>query len=261
MKNIITLIIVVLIGVSGMAQPINQTNSQGKKIGKWTKNFDNGNLRYKGQFENGYEVGEFVYYYSNGKIQSKMRFSEKGVVASVSIYYKNGAKQATGSYWKKQKHSTWKYYNNATGNISKEETYYRGKKSGPFRVYYSNEQVYSEIFWKEGVRHGSWKEYFENGELKLSATFVKGKMEGEYTTYYLGKKVSRKGQYVNGKLDGVWMSYNEQGIYTKYQKYNAGILELERKYENGKMVYELDNIKNTVIDLREKKEGEEGEEK
>jgi antitoxin component YwqK of YwqJK toxin-antitoxin module len=116
------------------------------------------------------------------------------------------------------------------------------------------------VFYKDGVRHGTWKEFFENGELKLSATFVKGKMEGEYATYYLGKKVAKKGQYVNGKQDGVWLTYNLKGLRTIYQKYNKGFLELERRFEEGKMVYEIDNLKNTVIDLRQKKE-EEGEEK
>ena len=257
MKKIISIIFLISIGFWASAQTINQTNAAGQKTGKWQKKYDNGQLKYKGQFENGYEVGEFIYFFPDGKIQSKLVFSEKGVMTTVSIYYKNGSQQATGFYRNKLKHGTWKYFNAATGIISKQETYADGKKDGVFRIYYSNEQISTEVYWKQDVRDGTWQEFFENGNIRLSTQFVNGNLDGEYKTYYAGKKISRKGQYVNGKLDGVWITYNEQGIYTTYERYKMGFLELERIYEDGIMVLEMDNVKHTVTDLRKNVEPEE----
>lgn len=255
MKNLSLILVFALISAMGMTQTINKTDSQGRKIGKWQKKYKNGQLRYKGQFENGYETGQFIYYYPSGKIQSKINFTEKGTLAAMKSFYENGVQKATGFYRNKKKHGTWKYYSPETGNLVSEESYSNGIKDGVWIVYYPSGKVASKVVWENGLRNGEWKEFFENGQLKLSATFVDGKMAGAYTTYYLGNKISRKGQYVDGKMDGIWIGFDINGLKNSYQKYDKGFLEVEKKYENGKQVYLMDNINNKFIDNRKKDDG------
>jgi hypothetical protein len=58
-------------------------------------------------------------------------------------------------------------------------------------------------------------------------------------------------------MDGVWYSYDEGGNYLSMEKYDNGFLEVERRYEGGIMVMEIDNIHHTVKDFRQKEEKEE----
>ena len=44
---------------------VNQVDSKGRKQGNWEKKYENGNLRFTGQFKNDVPVGTFVYYYEN----------------------------------------------------------------------------------------------------------------------------------------------------------------------------------------------------
>jgi len=257
MKFILSIIILLLAINITVAQPYNQTDSNGKKIGKWEKKYDNGKTRYKGQFENDYEVGDFFFYYPNGNIKSKLTYSENGKLCKVSLFNKKGNVEAKGYYYDKKKHRAWRYYSASTGNTLKKEVYNKGVKDGKWVTYYPSEQIATEITWVNGKREGEWKEYFENGRLRLSTTFVNNKLDGDYESYYLNGQISRKGKYVNGLADGNWIIYNESGIYIGAEKWNMGKLELERKFKDGKMYWEMDNINHKVTDLREKEDGEE----
>jgi antitoxin component YwqK of YwqJK toxin-antitoxin module len=250
MNKIIISLLFLCYTLLGLAQPINQTNTDGKKIGKWQQQYDNGQLKYKGQFENGYEVGDFFYYYPDGKIKSKMSFSEKGQLANIIIYYKSGTVQASGTYRNKLKHSTWKYWADVSTQLTKEENYDNGKKNGLWKVYYVGGGVASQVMWKMDVRHGEWKEFFENGRLKLSANFNNGKMDGPYLTYFLNGQISRKGLYVNGLSDGLWESFEENGTVKTIEKYRMGQQILEQRYENGVLYLEIDGVNHKVKDLR-----------
>ena len=256
MKNLSLIILFIFSPTIGFSQMYNKTDSQGRRIGKWQKKYKNGQIKYKGQFELGYETGQFIYYYPSGKIQSKINFTEKASLAAIKTYYENGVLKATGFYRNKKKHGTWKYYSPEKGNLVSEENYSNGIKNGPWKMYYPNGQIASEVIWDNGLRNGAWKEYYENGQLKLSATFVEGKMVGSYTAYYIDGKVSRKGQYADGKMDGVWLGFDKNGVKNSYQKYKMGFMEIEKKYENGRQVFLMDNVNNLYIDNRKKENGE-----
>ncbi len=244
MKKTISIIIAIVISFTINAQ--NKIDDNGQKIGKWSKKYDNGNLRYKGQFEKGYEVGKFIYYFPNGKKKSIMTFSETGKKAKVVTYYINGNQQSTGLYYEKKKDGVWKFFDKIKGDLVKQESYNKGVKDGLWIVYYIGKGKATELNWKDGKRDGVWKEYFENGELKLSATFSDDKMVGDYSSYYLSKNISRQGKYVDGVQDGVWNAYEENGTFSSVIVYNNGHLDKETRYENGKITLIIDHVNNTV---------------
>ena len=94
------LLILITLSISVNAQDINQLNTNGKKQGIWKKNYDNGNLRYSGQFNNDIPIGIFYYYYKSGELQLEKEFFHKGKAAATYIFYKNGNLKASGLYCK-----------------------------------------------------------------------------------------------------------------------------------------------------------------
>ena len=67
------------------AQNINQIDSNGMKQGVWKKTYDNGNLRYKGNFKNDNPEGIFYYYYKSGELQLEKEFFHNGLAAATYI--------------------------------------------------------------------------------------------------------------------------------------------------------------------------------
>ena len=250
MKKLLFFALSIIIGFSTQAQ--NKLDSKGQKTGHWEKNYKNGKLRYKGQFEKGYEVGEFTFYFPDGKKKSVMVFSEKGKKAAVRTYYKNGIQQSTGAYYQKKKDGVWKFFDKNKKRVVKQEAYSKGIKHGAWKVYYPNGKVATEIIWKNGERNGAWKEYFEDGQLKLSATFLNDKMVGDYVSYFINKKISRRGRYIDGKQDGKWISYNDNGSYSDIIIYDKGYIRKETRYKNGKISLIRDNVNHTVKDFSKK---------
>ena len=62
-----------------------------------------------------------------------------------------------------------KWYNNGTPEYEKE--YSNGLKSGVHKSYYSNGQLSSERFFKEGKREQTWNYYLINGEKWLIESY------------------------------------------------------------------------------------------
>ena len=57
-----------------MDTKLNQTNFQGQRHGLWESYYPNGQLRYKGNYQNGKLYGLCEIYYDNGKLWSKGYF-------------------------------------------------------------------------------------------------------------------------------------------------------------------------------------------
>ena len=75
----------------------NQTDNKGLKQGYWKKYYPNGNLLYKGYFENNMPSGEMKRYYESGAIQAVMFFSENGKRSKIRLFYEDGELSAEGS--------------------------------------------------------------------------------------------------------------------------------------------------------------------
>ena len=87
-----------LIPFLAFTQSVNKVDVNDLKQGVWKKTFDNGNLRYKGQFKNNNPEGIFMYYYNSGELQAEKEFIHSGEAAATHIYYKNGNLKAAGLY-------------------------------------------------------------------------------------------------------------------------------------------------------------------
>ena len=254
-KKLLIIFLVSIISFTLQAQ--NKVDTKGQKTGHWEKKYNNGKLRYQGQFEKGYEIGTFTYFFKGGQKKSIMIFSEKGQKAEFTNYYKTGTIQSTGSYFNKKKDGIWKYFHQTDGHTVKLESYTKGAKDGIWVVYYPNKEIAKEISWKNGVKTGIWKEYYENKGLKISGTYLSDKLVGNYVSYFLNKKVSRRGRYVEGKQDGKWITFEDDGSFKYVIIYNKGYIVKETHYENGEVVLERDKNKPKKVIKQDNESGEE----
>ena len=76
------LLFLMLIPFLGFTQAVNEVDANGLKQGVWEKTFDNGKLRYKGQFKNNNPQGIFMYYYDSGELQAEKEFFHSGEAAA-----------------------------------------------------------------------------------------------------------------------------------------------------------------------------------
>lgn len=201
---------------------VNKVDELGKKQGQWSK-YENGILKYEGQFKNDKPVGTFKYYYKDKSIKALTTYSANAIIARTIMYHPNSKKSAEGIYHNEEKDSIWNYFDDNEGLISK-ETFFKGLKHGVSKIYYLDGGVSEELNWKNGIRDGAWVQYFKNGNIKLSATYKNGKLDGMIKQYYVSGKIKYYGKYVNSQKHGTWMRMNEDGKPAKKDIYNKGVV-------------------------------------
>lgn len=199
------------------AQNINQFDSEGKRHGIWTKNFENSSvLRYKGAFLHGKEIGEFKFYINvkNKPVLSAVKqFNQDNTVAEVTFYASNGKVISTGKMDGRIYIGPWKYYQKD-----------------------SDQLLILEHFDTSGQLHGSRLVYYKNGQIAEEQNYVSGKLQGALTLYSEKGVVLKSFEYDKGALDGISKIYNGkgelliEGVYKDGEKYGVW-----KYYENGKL--------------------------
>ena len=201
--------------IASIAQKFNQVDANGKRTGEWRKYYENGDIRYKGQFKNGKEIGMFSFYERGGAYPSIVKiFSEKSDTASVKFYNKSRVK-TKGKMIGRKRVGKWIYYFSDGRTLFSEENYKDGKLDGVLKNYYINGKVTEISEYKEGKRHGSSKIYTEEGILIEDVNYVNGNLEGEGTYYDLKGVIKEKGMYKDGKRVGKWEFYIDGELSTK----------------------------------------------
>lgn len=203
----------------------NEVDEQGRKQGLWRGYDVNGNLKYKGTFEDGIPVGEFTYYYPDGKIRAKAMHKGDDKTVYIRYFFEGGKLMAEGKYIEQKKDSTWNYYSSANGKISSKEHYNKGVPVGTWVTYYPETgNIAEEVPYKKGVKHGTWKQYFTDGTLKSEAEYVDGELEGLMTIYHLNGNVEVSGSFKNSLKHGIWIYFDEDGVTTDREEYYEGVL-------------------------------------
>jgi antitoxin component YwqK of YwqJK toxin-antitoxin module len=194
------------------AADLNQLDGAGKKFGPWQALYPNGEIRYKGQFNNDLPYGTFSYYDSEGHLKATNIFEPGGRIARHTAFAPNGQRIAEGLYVNQQKDSIWRFYSDVDGALLAEESYKDGKREGLSITYYpANGQIAEETHYRDDKKEGEWKKYFENGALMASGFYRDGLPEGEMVFYYPDSTLNTQGTYRNGLKYGVWKSWDEQG--------------------------------------------------
>jgi antitoxin component YwqK of YwqJK toxin-antitoxin module len=225
-STLLLTVILVFTSLSAIGQnKFNKLDENGLKQGVWIKMWNNGVVKYKGEFMDDSPVGTFKYYYPSGKEKSIMTFSEKGTRANNISFHENGKKMAEGVFINQKKEGTWKYFSDVDEKLVSEENYKDGLLNGETITYYIDDQKPFEVIeYKEGNKEGKWIKYFPDGQKMTETTYKNNKLEGIFLNYDPDGKLLVKGQYKEGEMDGTWYYYDETGKLYRKEVYNKGYL-------------------------------------
>lgn len=222
-------------GILAKRESINRTDKFGYKQGKWKGFWENGNLRWEGEYVNDKRHGYFKEYDEEGNFLSVQKYENDYLVADA---------QET-----KQLDRKVSYHSNGQPSII--ATYYNGKAEGLRREFdtegnvikgytFSNGIMLSEgITDMNGQRQGTWKEFYPTGELKAKGNYKNSKKVGAWKFYFPDKTIEVSGSYDNkGRMDGEWQWFYANGQLMREANYDAGELDGEfTEYdENGETI-------------------------
>ncbi len=179
MKNIISLILVILLAIPLTLSAQNDTiwyDSNWKKTTKNNANFYRSNVIKKG------DSFWFVDYYISGSKQMEGLSLDK----EKEVY---------------QGEIKW-YHEN--GKIFQNVNYKDGILNGKRQVYFENGKLKSEESYTQGKKNGKWKAWFDNGSIKETGFFENGQKEGVWKSYYLNGKLKNEGKYVFDRKVDIW---------------------------------------------------------
>ncbi|HBI40833.1 MAG TPA: hypothetical protein DDY16_07805 [Tenacibaculum sp.] len=202
------IILGLLVSNIAFAQKINQLDENGKRTGVWKKKYKNGNIRYKGQFENGKEVGVFKFYSIRSKSQPTIvkDFSGADGLANVKFYTRHGKLKSEGKMLGKKREGKWLYYF-LDGHVMSEENFTDNEYNGVVKNYYPNGRLTEETYYQHGLKHGTSKIYTESGTLLEALIYDNGKLNGEAKYFDVKGALKEKGMYKDGKRVGKWEFY------------------------------------------------------
>jgi len=102
-------------------------------------------------------------------------------------------------------------------------------QDNPFKTYYQNGNVESEISFNDSIREGEAKFYYEDGTLKEERLYVNGRVAGLVKTYHPNGKLKELINIEDGKREGPTSVFDEEGNYVKDIFFEQGIQVVEKK--------------------------------
>ncbi len=252
LKSFFLLVFVLFSIIANAQEVLNQMDNQSKRQGTWLKKFENGQERYRGEFEDNKPVGIFFYYYDDGVKSSEVNYiGEEGTTSTAKFFHRNGTIMGEGKYLNQQKDGEWKYYDDQS-MLSSIDNYENGKLNGMNKVFFLNGSLASEIPFVDGLKNGDFIEYFSDGTIKMQGTYQDNTYSGKYLQNYADGKLMVEGEYKVAVKNGLWKYFADDGRLKAQQVYETGKL-IKEKIEPG---FEPDQV---PIEFEEKEKFDEGE--
>lgn len=223
MRNIILFILVLFTAVLS-AQPVNQTDEDGRKQGVWRKHFKEGGIRYEGEFKDDVEVGVFKFYYPDGTVAAIKTYDGTTGNCEAKMFHLKGQLASTGFYKGREKDGEWNYYNEEGQHVAVEH-YQNGVLHGESKTFYSDGTVASAGNYENGKMVGEWRDFYETQQLKTLMTYEDGRLHGVYKDFDIDGAIRSKGKYQNGFKEGIWILYDANGTPEMKEVYKRGELE------------------------------------
>ena len=164
----------------------------GKKEGRWTDWFKNGQKMFEADYTDGEFSGKWTGWYENGWIWFENNYKCKG---------KNDCS------WKDGKSTEW----NKNGVMEFEDNYKDGEYDGISTSWYENGQKSSEVNFKKGELDGKLTYWHENGQKVSEENYKDGKKDGEFISWNENGQIKFIKRYKDDKKDGKWYSWYENG--------------------------------------------------
>jgi len=242
-------------------------------VRKVSEYYENGQIKYQKEFENGGKILTKVrYFYDTKGVRAIFSYNDIQMNGIVNYFHPDGSKnyslriingmrsdcfqsqypnnsiKATGCF--QNDHLVGKYKHFHKNGKSEIAAFYndKGELNGDYAEYFENGKVGISAFYKAGKREGKYSEYFESGNKKSDATYDSGAIisnsfayydDGALAEEYLIERKNRKGAhnkyYKSGKIKSLVNIENGKygGRYVEY--YEDGAIALKAKYISDKL--------------------------
>lgn len=209
MKKRLLLFFLMLIQTTYSQELWNQFDDKGNRHGKWKQHFDNGAIRYQGEFFHGKEIGTFKFYApENANIPEVTKeFIQNSDRVKVQYFYPDGNLKSEGQMQGKERIGKWSYFFKDGKTMMSEENYQNGLLTGDYKIYYFNNTLTEWSNFKNGLLHGLSKRYTDKGVLVEEINYSEGKLNGDVRYYDTQGVLILKGTYLNDRAVGAWEAY------------------------------------------------------
>lgn len=217
------LFLFLLIAGNVMAQgTVNQTDSQGRKQGFWTKKDVEGKIIYQATFKDDKPVGEMKRFHPNGKLKAILNFTEGNDISDAQLFDETGKLIAQGKYEGQKKTGEWTYLFNSKVVLT--ETYQNGQKNGMSKRYYKTGELLEESNWIQDKLNGIYRSYFQDGKPFLECRYMEGKRNGIFKSWFPNGILEVDAWYTNDLRDKDWRYFDDSANHLYTLKFELGKL-------------------------------------
>lgn len=185
MKKFLFLLLVGFVGMYSYANndqggDINQTDSEGRKQGKWvflgkdrpTSGYPEDGKIEEGPYVDDRKEGTWIKYHNDGATPKlKGEYKNNRPSGGYTKFYADGTIREVGVFERNKYEGTLKRYH-PNGQLEYESNYNEeGKEEGTVKYYYANGQAEFVYDSRDGVPSGKATRYYENGDVKEIITY------------------------------------------------------------------------------------------
>ncbi len=118
------------------------------------------------------------------------------------------------------------------------------------KQYFSNEKLYQEVTFKNGIRNGLTKSFYQGGQLRVTFWYENGIRQDSSKWYYTEGQLFRSTPYKNDTVDGIQVQYYRDGKKKAKLGYEKGLRTpfLEEYDRKGKKVQGYPEIVTDITD-------------
>lgn len=232
---------------------INRFDKDGNKHGIWKEFYDNGKLKWEGEFLHGELNGIVKEYNKKGGLKTleKYEFGEVDTESEEVVFFelekeiRPDGSMLVGGYNNNMKQGIFREYD-STGVLIASYEYKddkklavglldtSGAKTGAWTFYYETGELKAEGNFIGGIKVNEWKYYFKNGDLQQKGGYKNGLPHRNWSWWYENRQLKREESYLNGKEDGVVIEYDTLGNILTSGEYIIGI-------QDGKWFYNVND--------------------
>lgn len=165
--------------------------------------YENGKLKYEGNFDNNEKTGNWTYYFENGVVFAKGNFTNSKSGFDWEVYKIDKTKIVS----KNDKIDEISFY--PDGELASIK--FRNDKQEKEYKFFPSYRVVEERDYKGNILNGQTLSFYENGNINSQNYFKDGMQDSIYILYYENGAVQIKGNY---KLDvkvGKWEYFRQDG--------------------------------------------------
>lgn len=187
-----------------------------KKDGAWTiikKDLISNITNWKNGEKNGIEV-----IFDNRGQVIEQKWFKNDALDGRNLKYKNGRVVSDVTYEKGlEEGRKTVYYDN--GKVQEESNWIKGVKNGVSKWFDDKGVLIAEYNYKFGNMDGIQKGFYASGEPRTEDSYVNGVRTGTYKEFYTNGTVKVIGNYTNDHKTGEWITYDENGMKIKSEKF------------------------------------------